>query len=245
MAEIRNEEMTIELESMAVEMPLVEGHPNRAGFRGVLTMVDTPSTRAPSGSQGKRVMLTRRAAEAGLPSLIGMALDYAPDFDGHDVRRKVGVITGANVVGRKLEVSGYLYAKDFPEVVEEIARSGKVGRRISELGLRATVARPRKTLTVQASRTEARRLRDSLRAAVEQIRGLIDSARGRKQDGAPAELKSETSGGHELGMSFEVTKVKALNKRERIWTLTEVMFTGAAILRRDKAAFAETWIELC
>ncbi|HZD45692.1 MAG TPA: hypothetical protein VE109_06395, partial [Acidobacteriaceae bacterium] len=94
--------MTIVLESMAVAMPEVEGHPNRAGFRGVLTVVDVPSQRAPSGSGGRRVVLTKRAAEAALPSLLGMALDYAPSFDRHDVRRKVGVITSADVVGRNL-----------------------------------------------------------------------------------------------------------------------------------------------
>ena len=114
----------IDLDSMAVEMPEVEGHPNRAEFRGILTVVDVPSQRAPSGSGGKRVVLTRKAAEAGLPSLIGMALDYAPAFDRHDARRKVGVITRADLVGRNLEVGGYLYAKDFPDIVEEISKSG-------------------------------------------------------------------------------------------------------------------------
>jgi len=32
--------MNIELESMAIEMPQVTGHPNRKPFRGVLTLVD-------------------------------------------------------------------------------------------------------------------------------------------------------------------------------------------------------------
>src|SRR5580704_851309 len=118
-------QMTMVLDSMAVEMPLVEGHPNRAGFRGVLTVVDAASQRAPSGSRGHRVVLTRAAAEAALPSLLGMALDYAPTFDRHDQRRKVGVITSAEIVGRNLEVGGYLYAKDFPDIVEEISRSGR------------------------------------------------------------------------------------------------------------------------
>ena len=104
--EVKN--MTIKLESMAVEMPEVEGHPNRAGFRGVLTLVDVPSKRAPSGSKGRRVVLTRAAAEAALPSLLGMALDYAPSYDRHDARRKVGVITSADIVGRNLEVGGFV-----------------------------------------------------------------------------------------------------------------------------------------
>jgi hypothetical protein len=53
-----------------------------------------------------------------------------------------------------------------------------------------------------------------------------------------------TAGAGSLGMSFEVTKVNVLNQRARIWKLIGVTFTGAAILRKDKAAFQNTWIEL-
>ena len=90
-------------------------------------------------------MLTRRAADAALPSLLGMALDYAPSLDSHDVRRKIGIITEANIVlsptlrqktaghamkaTGQLAVSGYLFAKDFPDVVDEIrAQSSAAGR---------------------------------------------------------------------------------------------------------------------
>jgi hypothetical protein len=45
-------------------------------------------------------------------------------------------------------------------------------------------------------------------------------------------------------MSYEVTGVELVNTRARVWTLTKVIFTGAAILRRDKAAYQDTWIEL-
>ena len=51
--------MTIDLKSMAIAMPEVKGHPNRAEFRGVLTVVDIPSQRSPSGANGHLVMLTR------------------------------------------------------------------------------------------------------------------------------------------------------------------------------------------
>jgi hypothetical protein len=85
--------MGLSLESMAIAMPAVTGHPNRVGFKGVLTIVDVASDKPPAGARGHRVLLTRRAAEAAIPSLLGMALDYAPAFDRHDVRRKVGVIT--------------------------------------------------------------------------------------------------------------------------------------------------------
>jgi hypothetical protein len=106
--------------AMAVHLPDVAGHPNRAPFTGVLTLVDLPSTRPPSGARGHRVILTRAAALAALPSLLGMAVDYAPSWDGHDARRKCGLITHADVDGARLRVGGYLYAKDFPEVERQL-----------------------------------------------------------------------------------------------------------------------------
>src|SRR5512146_1193195 len=87
--------MTMNLESMAVDFPRLASHPNRAPFRGVLTLVDTPSDRAPSGAGGHRVILAREAVERALPSLLGMGLDYAPSLDRHDAQRKVGIITEA------------------------------------------------------------------------------------------------------------------------------------------------------
>ncbi len=171
--------MILELESMALDMPAVAGHPNREPFRGVLTLVGVPSDRAPAGARGHRVILTRTAAEAALPSLLGMALDYAPTLDRHDAQRKVGIITRAEVIGKELELSGYLFAKDFPEIVHEIE--------------------------------------------------LASSA------------KSSLSN---LGMSYEITDARVADLRANVWTLTQVTFTGAAILRRDKAAYRETWIEL-
>ncbi len=65
-------------------------------------------------------MLTREAAEKALPSLLGMAVDYRPGWDGHDARRKIGLLTEANLMGKRLLVSGYLYARDFPEVAKAI-----------------------------------------------------------------------------------------------------------------------------
>jgi len=108
------------LEAMAVKIPCVEGHPNRVAFEGTLTVVDTPSDKAPSGARGHRVMLTGDAAEKALPSLLGMAVDYRPGWDGHDARRKIGLLTEANLNGHQLTVRGYLYARDFPDVAEAI-----------------------------------------------------------------------------------------------------------------------------
>ena len=113
------------LEAMAVKIPYVEGHPNRVDFEGVLTVVNTPSDKAPAGARGHRVILTRETAEKALPSLLGMAVDYRPGWDGHDAKRKIGLITEANVVGKQLVVRGYLYARDFPEVAAAIATKAR------------------------------------------------------------------------------------------------------------------------
>jgi len=107
-------------EAMSVQMPRVEGHPNRVPFDGVLTVVNTASDKAPAGARGHRVMLMQDAAEKALPSLLGMAVDYRPGWDGHDARRKIGILTDANLIGQRLVVRGYLYARDFPDVAQAI-----------------------------------------------------------------------------------------------------------------------------
>ncbi|MBZ5566675.1 MAG: hypothetical protein LAN64_02370 [Acidobacteriia bacterium] len=195
----------MELQSMAIDLPPIAAHPNRAPFCGVLTLLDTPSDRAPSGARGHRVVLTHSAAEQALPSLLGMGLDYAPSLDRHDTRHKVGIITEANIVSgqcsvisgqpkpktgnwppttdhSRIEIAGYLYARDFPEVMRELRRQTIAGE-----GARAT---------------------------------------------------------QKLGMSYEITDARIDDLRAAIWTVSECTFTGAAVLRRDKAAYRDTWIEL-
>ena len=117
----------MELRAMAVEFPLVHGHPNRLPFEGVLTLVDVASDKAPNGARGHRVVLTRSAAEAALPSLLGMAVDYKAGWDGHDARQKCGIITSAELDGKQLRVGGYLFARDFPEMEQNIQSSGPMG----------------------------------------------------------------------------------------------------------------------
>ena len=95
------------------------------------------------------------------------------------------MITRAEIVGKALELSGYLFAKDFPELVRQI-----------ELG------------AIQASAAARRRPLNP------------------------------------LGMSYEIADASVADVRAKIWMLTRVTFTGAAILRRDKAAYHDTWIEL-
>ena len=160
----------MQLEAMAVEFPAVHGHPNRLPFEGVLTLVDVASDKAPSGARGHRVILTRAAAEAALPSLLGMAVDYKAGWDGHDTRQKCGIITAAEVKDKQLLVAGYLYARDYPEMEMEICKTGP----------------------------------------------------------------------ESLGMSYELADAHVADMREAVWTLTRAMFTGAAILLREKAAYRGT-----
>jgi hypothetical protein len=110
------------MRAMAVEFPEVQGHPNRLPFDGCLTLVDVASDKAPSGERGHRVVLTRAAAEAALPSLLGMAVDYKAGWDGHDARQKCGIITAAALEDGKLMVEGYLFARDFPEIEQKVLR---------------------------------------------------------------------------------------------------------------------------
>ena len=117
----------VQLRAMAVEFPEVHGHPNRLPFEGVLTLVDVASDKAPSGSRGHRVLLTREAAHAALPSLLGMAVGYKSGWDGHDARQKCGIITSAGLDGNRLHVSGFLFARDFPELEREIEGTGAMG----------------------------------------------------------------------------------------------------------------------
>ncbi len=92
------------------------------------------------------------------------------------------MITRADIVGRSLELGGYLYAKDFPEIVREIAKEGKTRR-----------------------------------------------------DLHGADARSRAAGC--LAMSYEIADASVADMRAEVWTLTKVTFTGAAILRREKAAY--------
>lgn len=91
-------------------------HPNKIPFEGVLTPLDKPSDSSPNGARGHRVLLTREAAEEALPSLIGMAVGFMANWEGHDPRQKCGVITEAWITGDTLCIRGHLYGRDYPEV---------------------------------------------------------------------------------------------------------------------------------
>ena len=117
------------LEAMAVQIPHVNGHPNRVPFEGVLTVVNAASDKSPAGARGHRVLLTREAAEKALPSLLGMAVDYRPGWDGQDARRKkVGILTeGKSQVRGLLCTDTYTRATPRSGAGDDGTRAGWMG----------------------------------------------------------------------------------------------------------------------
>ena len=156
-------------EAMILDLPDTPGHPNKLPFTGILTRIGTPSDGAPSGSDGRRVILSQAAARAALPTLLGMAVDLVPDLDGHDPTNKIGLITRADISGSALEIAGILYAADFPAIVKDL------------------------------------RARQSV-----------------------------------LGFSFEASLVAVADETADPLVIQSCVFTGAAILRKDRAAYRTT-----
>ncbi|WP_025683758.1 hypothetical protein [Paenibacillus maysiensis] len=99
------------------------GHPNKIPFKCALFAVDQPSDGSPHGAGGKRIRISSSVCDQYLQTFVGMALniDYANGMADHDPRFKVAVIDKAY---RSLDgyawVDGYIYAKDFPDVVATI-----------------------------------------------------------------------------------------------------------------------------
>ncbi|MBJ9663188.1 DUF6582 domain-containing protein [Burkholderia gladioli] len=113
---------------MSLNVPEVTDHPNRMPFSGVLTFVNQPSDLPPGGSGGKRTYLPKDVAEKALGSLLGMAVDFSDDLSAHDVTQKIGVITGAEIVGDEVQIEGFFYAADFPQECARIqAEKEKLG----------------------------------------------------------------------------------------------------------------------
>lgn len=94
----------------------MQKHPNKMPFKGCMLLVDEPSQKAPHGSQGHRILVSKKAAKENLQGIIGMAVNYDRDTLGeHATRSKVGVVTKAWIDDNKVMVSGFIWYHDFPE----------------------------------------------------------------------------------------------------------------------------------
>ena len=47
-----------------------------------------------------------------------------------------------------------------------------------------------------------------------------------------------------LGMSYEIANVRVVDVKAPIWIVTDFVFTGAAILKKNLGAYSNTWIKL-
>src|SRR5271169_5409828 len=246
--------MNLELEAMALAMPEVAKHPNRLPFYGVLTLVGIASQRPPSGARGHRVMLTRRGTEAALPSLLGMALDYAPSLDAHDARRKIGIITEAEIVPLKATTKN-----EFPQGLKPLDHDDNYGAPFDKLRAGSKDAPLQNSaqpgILQQSDKPEFEELRSaSLKACpFETASGAVSSTDSAGQIAISGYLYAHDfpdvvdelrAGNGSLGMSYEIANAHVPSPASPIWTVTSFTFTGAAVLRREKAAYPETWIAI-
>jgi hypothetical protein len=158
----------LQLAAMALNISNSD-HPNKMPFSGTLVRLDEPSDAAPGGAYGRKIIVTAAAARKALPTLLGMAVNFASSFDGHDNKAKIGVITSADIVGNAIVIEGFVYAADYPETASTIKALKNV-----------------------------------------------------------------------LGFSFEAQRLTVSDPSADILTITDLAFTGAAILRKDKAAYQTT-----
>lgn len=97
-------------------------HPNKAEFRGTLCHVDTASDKAPAGARGHKFLLKKSVIEQALPSIVGMGVNFDGAGRRHSPTKKVGIITDARIIDKDVLIEGYIFAYDFPEVVEALSK---------------------------------------------------------------------------------------------------------------------------
>jgi hypothetical protein len=97
-------------------------HPNKMKFKGVLLMLDEPSTKPPNGSRGHRIQIDSAVAKKRLHTLVGMGINYKDSLDAHAPQNKVGVIDRAWVSGKQLWVEGTIWKRDFPEAEKDLKK---------------------------------------------------------------------------------------------------------------------------
>lgn len=103
-------------------------HPNKLPFTGTLLLVDEASQKAPHGSEGHRIFVSKKAAMKALEDIVGMGINYQPgNLEAHATRHKVGVVTKAWMEGNEVKVSGFIWDRDFPEADKELKGRNDLG----------------------------------------------------------------------------------------------------------------------
>jgi len=157
-----------------------------------------------------------------------MALDYAPALDAHDARRKIGIITQADIVPMPQSKTSRLTGAPAGAPPLSPASGDRVGSQ-KPIGTGAPPLSPGFGDRV-GSQSPTGRIAISGYLFAHDFPDVVD------------EIRAQASS--TLGMSYEIADATVPNQEAAIWTVTGFTFTGAAVLRRDKAAYPQTWIAL-
>ena len=176
-----------------------------------------------------------------MPSLLGMALDYSPSLDRHDVRRKVGVITRAEIVGRNRGVGRVSVCEGFSRDCGgdcEIAawQRSQIRRFVTgTAGAGWSGARwgdPCGCGSVQTRQLgggiEVESFTEGCGGTDSQLNSESDASSEKRRFEPDEEfhptIRAETcvaAGPAGLGLSYEVTDVQIADTRARVWTLSK------------------------
>lgn len=100
---------------------IMEDHPNKQYWRGIVASVGIPSDKPPGGSRGYRVKLEREGVLKNIDTLKGVPVNVAwGSFDRHDMKSVIGIVANGWVEGNDLWAEGYFYAQNFPQECMEI-----------------------------------------------------------------------------------------------------------------------------
>lgn len=98
-------------------------HPNWMPFKGTLLYVDEASQQPPHGSEGHQIFVSKKVAEERLKTLPGMAVNIDDDLEGHNPKKKIGVIQKAWLDGKRVNFAGIIWKKDFPQEASLLKRN--------------------------------------------------------------------------------------------------------------------------
>lgn len=98
-------------------------HPNELQVKGVLVRLDEPSTKAPHGSSGHKILIPKDVAASKIDTLINMPINYHDALDRHNPNRPVGIIKAAKIIGDEIVVEGIVWKKNFPDAEKDLSAS--------------------------------------------------------------------------------------------------------------------------
>lgn len=78
-------------------------------FSGTLCVLDEPSSGAPFGAKGRRILMPSTVAEEALSTLIGCPVTVSASLATHEKEDTIGIVERAWIDGCRLEIEGALH----------------------------------------------------------------------------------------------------------------------------------------